>query len=108
MESWNERGTMTTKVVNLRHDKFDVYIGRGRHSHWGNPFVIGKAGDRDAVVKKYRDWFHLPKNKKLRDAAFHELQGKTLGCYCKPSACHGDIIAEYVDERWRRENATSL
>ena len=28
-----------------------VYIGRG--SPWGNPFVIGKDGDRDTVCDKY-------------------------------------------------------
>lgn len=27
----------------------------------------------------------------------HELQGKTLGCFCKPHPCHGDIIKEYLD-----------
>jgi hypothetical protein len=27
----------------------------------------------------------------------HELKGKTLGCFCKPEACHGDVIAEYLN-----------
>jgi hypothetical protein len=26
-----------------------------------------------------------------------ELKGKTLGCWCKPEACHGDILAELAD-----------
>ena len=30
-------------------------------------------------------------------AQVHELQGKTLGCFCKPHPCHGDIIKEYLD-----------
>lgn len=25
------------------------------------------------------------------------MQGKTLGCFCKPHPCHGDIIKEYLD-----------
>jgi hypothetical protein len=25
------------------------------------------------------------------------LRGKTLGCFCKPHPCHGDIIAAYLD-----------
>ena len=25
------------------------------------------------------------------------MQGKTLGCFCKPNPCHGDIIKEYLD-----------
>ena len=31
-----------------------VYVGRG--SRWGNPFVIGRDGDRAEVVHKYRRW----------------------------------------------------
>ena len=25
------------------------------------------------------------------------LDGETLGCYCKPKACHGDIIIETIE-----------
>ena len=29
-----------------------------------------------------------------------ELEGKTLGCWCKPDqACHGDILIELLKER---------
>jgi hypothetical protein len=27
-----------------------------------------------------------------------ELKGKVLGCWCKPDACHGDVLAELADE----------
>jgi hypothetical protein len=86
------------KVVNLRNSEFDVYIGRGRGGCWGNPFVIGKDGSREEVVEKYRAWFA---ERVESDSTFKEqlaqLKGKTLGCYCKPLACHGDVIAEYVN-----------
>lgn len=26
-----------------------------------------------------------------------ELKGKTLGCFCYPLACHGDILAKYAE-----------
>jgi hypothetical protein len=26
-----------------------------------------------------------------------ELKDKTLGCWCKPLPCHGDILAEIAD-----------
>jgi hypothetical protein len=26
-----------------------------------------------------------------------ELKDKTLRCWCKPEACHGDILAELAD-----------
>lgn len=76
-------------VVNIRFDKYDVYIGRP--SKWGNPFVIGKDGTRKEVLEKYRQYI-LSKPELLKD--LHELKGKTLGCYCKPLPCHGDILEE--------------
>jgi ribonuclease HI len=70
----------------------DTYIGRG--SPWGNPFVIGKDGDRDEVIDKYER--HLRESPRLLDR-LHELRGKTLACFCAPARCHGDILARYAD-----------
>ena len=50
---------METKVVNKYKESYDVYIGRG--SIWGNPFIIGKDGDRDEVIKKYEDYIKKTK-----------------------------------------------
>jgi hypothetical protein len=85
-----------TTVVNKYKSKFDIYIGRP--SIFGNPFSIGKDGDRDEVIKKFRTYF----NQRIKkDAHFKQevlkLKGKTLGCYCKPQDCHGDVIANYLD-----------
>jgi hypothetical protein len=79
------------RVVNLRKEQYEVYIGRG--GKWGNPFVIGKDGDREIVIKKYKEY--LLGNKELLDS-LKELEGKVLGCYCKPSACHGDVLVEML------------
>lgn len=76
-------------IVNIRTDEYDIYIGRP--SKWGNPFVIGKDGTRQEVLEKYRKYI-LNKPELLKD--LHELKGKTLGCYCKPFPCHGDILEE--------------
>lgn len=82
-----------TTVVNKHHRvPSDVYIGRG--SKWGNPFVIGKDGDRAQVIAKYEE--HLLASPELL-AALPELKGKILMCYCKPAACHGDVLARYAD-----------
>jgi hypothetical protein len=75
-------------VVHCKNDEYDVYIGRP--SKWGNPFVIGKDGDRETVVRKYREWL-MKKPELLKELP--ELKGKTLGCWCHPQACHGDILA---------------
>lgn len=84
-------------VVNKRTHKptpNDVYIGRP--SKWGNPFVIGRDGTREEVVAKYKKLAR--NNKKLCEAAKKELRGKTLVCFCKPLACHGDILEEIANE----------
>lgn len=85
-----------TQVVNKRRHKptsADVYIGRP--SKWGNPFVIGPDGDRASVIRKYEAW--LQEQPKLI-AALPELRGKTLVCWCKPHACHGDVLAKFAGE----------
>ena len=64
-----------------------VYIGRG--SPWGNPFVIGKDGDRDRVCNSFEAMTIL--NLELLARARRELRGKDLLCFCAPKRCHGDF-----------------
>ena len=86
------------KVVNVRslEAKDAVYIGRGRGSIWGNPFVIGKDGTREEVIEKYRNWIH--QNPELMAKAKQRLRGKDLACFCAPQACHGDILLRIANE----------
>lgn len=79
------------RVVNIRQETCDVYIGRG--SKWGNHYVIGKEGDRDEVCDKYEKGFFTQPQ---LIADLPELVGKTIGCYCKPKRCHGDFLVEQV------------
>lgn len=82
-----------TKVVHCRKEHFDVMIDR--RTPYGNPFIIGRDGDRETVIKKYLKWV-LTKTDLI--AKMHkELKGKTLGCWCKPAACHGDVIVDIVE-----------
>ena len=88
---------MPTVVVNKRGHKAtknDVYIGRP--SIWGNPFRIGPDGDRSAVIRKYSEWIAQPEQTHLR-RDLPLLKGKTLVCFCKPAACHGDVLASLAD-----------
>ena len=82
-----------TKVVHCMREKCDVYIGRP--GKWGNPFIIGRDGTREQVIEKYREWI-LSNPKLLGD--IEELRGKTLGCYCSPLACHGNILIELLEK----------
>lgn len=83
-----------TRVVHCKKEPFDVYIGRP--SKWGNPFKIGKDGSREEVIQKYRHW--ILANPVLVAQLPTELKGKRLGCWCKPYACHGDVLVELADE----------
>lgn len=82
-----------TRVVHCKRERYDVYIGRP--SKWGNPYKIGRDGSRAEVVEKYRAYI-LSRPDLL--AALPELRGKTLGCWCGPLACHGDVLAELADD----------
>jgi hypothetical protein len=91
---------MNTKVVNIRYEEYDVYIGRkgrGHDGYFGNPFVLQIGEQRGSSLEKYRVYFYerLETDPEFR-RRIHELKGKTLGCFCKPYPCHGDIIAEYL------------
>lgn len=77
------------KVVHCKKQTYDVYIGRP--SKWGNPYEIGKDGTRSEVIVKYKEYL-LSNQELMRD--LHELRGKTLGCWCKPAPCHGDVLVD--------------
>lgn len=85
------------KVYNRRDkDKPDDAVFIGRPSKFGNPFVIGKNGDRETVIMKYRKY--LMQRPELIQAAKTELKGKSLICYCAPLPCHGDVLLEIANQ----------
>lgn len=60
-----------------------VYCGRG--SPYGNPFIIGRDGDRDQVCDRYEAEI-LPR------LDLGPLRGKDLVCFCAPKRCHCDAL----------------
>lgn len=84
-------------VVHCKKAKYDIYIGRP--SKWGNPFVIGKDGTRQQVIDKYREWIidRLNSGIVTKDE-LAALRGKTLGCWCAPAPCHGDVLLELSEQ----------
>lgn len=90
---------MPIKVVNIKKGPCGIYIGRG--SVYGNPYIIGRDGDRSEVLRKFKEYFYgrLASDKQFKEAV-EWLRGKdiTLGCYCSPLPCHGDIILEYLEK----------
>jgi hypothetical protein len=82
-----------TRVVHCKRESYDVYIGRP--SKWGNPFKSGRDGTLEEVIEKYREY--VLGNAFLM-GSLPELKGKTLGCWCKPKRCHGDVLVELAEE----------
>ncbi len=112
---------MPTIVVNAYREKFDVYIGRepsfgyvarnqsiaasstdaahlGMAGTFGNPYFLPGEWQRDMVIAKFKQYFW----RKVNDdpefrGAVRALEGRRLGCFCKPESCHGDIIADWLE-----------
>ena len=94
------------KVVHCKKEIYNVYIGRP--SKWGNPYTHIKDGKtlakyvvntREEAVEAYREWITNGEGKYLLDH-LDELKGKTLGCWCKPYACHGDVLVELLNKKF--------
>jgi hypothetical protein len=101
----------------------NFYIGRSgvvfidgirfpsRQSDFANKFKINKKGvengkdggdgdgTRTECIAKYKDWINqqIQTNPKMKSLLL-SLKGKTLGCWCKPEECHGDVLLELIEE----------
>lgn len=95
------------KVINIKRTNYKVpdgavYVGRDaprfglKGSKWGNPFVIGRDGDRDEVIAKYAHWLDGMMHNGILD--LDELQGKDLVCWCAPEKCHADVLIELANK----------
>ena len=69
----------------------NVYVDGTYQSKWHNPFPI--KNNREKSLDKYKKY--IKKNKELINQ-LNELDGKILGCWCKPSPCHGDILVKLL------------
>lgn len=84
------------KVYNKHRNnapKGAIYIGRP--SPYGNPFIVGKEGNREEVILKFKKY--IESNETLKYMVKQHLKGKDLVCYCAPLACHGDILLEIAN-----------
>ena len=80
-----------------------LYIGRFNKflgipaSKWGNPFKLTEY-DRETCLKLYEEYV---KNTPDLINNIDELNGKELGCWCKPEGCHGDILIKLLNENMK-------
>lgn len=100
------------RVVNLNKEPYDVYIGRG--SKWGNPFTsiqdkktlaLEIVETKEIAISKYREY--ILNNEELMNS-LDELDGKILGCFCKPDLCHGDVLLELITQKKIKNTLNNL
>lgn len=82
---------MKTRVVHCKKEPFDVLIDRT--TILGNPYTL-KTYTREEAINLYR--YRLFNSPELIEL-LKTIQGKVLGCWCKPLPCHGDVLAEVAD-----------
>lgn len=85
------------RVVHCKREAFDVYIGRP--SQFGNPFRVMGENTRASAIEQFEAYARrgIAASPKGR-AAIASLYGKTLGCWCAPKACHGDVLLKLAAE----------
>lgn len=99
-----------------------VYIGRYnshhglQHSIWHNPYkmrpcpVLVSENLPRTVAKKIVDLYKIEERQRVINAYYaylkynealqarlYELQDKILVCWCHPESCHGDVLAQAVN-----------
>lgn len=103
-------------MVNLRHEPYDVYIGRagrGQAGTFGNPVatwaVCPECGavhtSGGATLGCYQRYLaRRVATVSFFTEAVQALRGRVLGCFCRPPEgfqgrllCHGQILAAWLD-----------
>lgn len=113
---------MATTVINIRSlskqqqtalmaGKLDGYVYIGRHpklntvGKWGNKYthlisnIQGtiQVANRAASIDAYTKDLSWNTDNILREIKL-QLKDKILVCWCKPHACHGDVLARIADQ----------
>lgn len=111
------------RVVNIKLDSYDVYIGRegqGQDGYWGNPVAVKKVCPKcrkvhmtgSSTLPCYRGylWRRIHMDADLCKRLLG-LRGKVLGCFCAPKGgvashdpevCHGQVLLKAAE--WLYQN----
>jgi hypothetical protein len=90
-------------LMHWLEDETHVYIGRNMSyyvpgataSIWANPFTVKKHG-LSGCLEAYRKYINeTPALLNQLD----QLKGMTLGCWCAPNPCHGDVLRSLLEEK---------
>ena len=118
---------MHYQILNLKNGWPDAdycfYVGRSRagKSPLGNPYQIGKDGDRREVIEKYRRWLWEEIKKGDDSPAYRELvwvadfykcsteqEPIKLLCWCAPQPCHAEVIIRAIEWLLKNEKTRNL
>lgn len=89
----------------------DIYIGRGSplgnsYSHMDNTKAEHKVATREEAIEKYSEWLErarmnnpLINNYLDKIADLAKDNEVCLVCFCKPQACHGDVIKKLIEQK---------
>lgn len=105
VENLRKRKPKINSFIEWSSDPNHVYIGRNNfyvkapQSKWYNKFTVKEHGLEKALELYEND---IRNNEELLNS-LHELEGKELGCWCKPEKCHGDVLVKLVRENQAKE-----
>jgi hypothetical protein len=85
----------------------NVYIGRTspmivggsriKASIWANPFNLKDYSTRKECLDAYYSYIVNKIKSENLISELMKLKGKTLGCYCSPEQCHGDVLIYLIN-----------
>jgi len=91
-------------------DPNNVYIGRRgivfinnvrfppNDSIWANPYKVSAAMTREMAIAQYETYIIEKIRTEHLENELEKLRGKNLGCWCKPEACHGDVLLKLLNK----------
>lgn len=91
---------MKTTVVHHNKEPYNILIDRttpygNPYSHKDGTLAKFRVASRKEAIDAYK---RLLETDRELQGLVRPLKGKVLGCWCKPDkACHGDVIAEFLD-----------
>ena len=102
------------KVDKFNHIPVENQVEGSTSRYYWPPYKFAHSQIRlkleEAIGKKlyntyYYDRFYNPGQALTNHAESRsELKGKTLGCWCKPKKCHGDILLEIANDLRSRKD----
>lgn len=93
-----------TTIVNVtKTDSYDEYLGRENRSYGlsesihHNPYKLDNHTRQEAIDNFAVYFYHRLLTDETYFNQLYELKGETLACWCAPKDCHGDVIANFVE-----------